>query len=152
MSCSFIKGILLADIWSASKIYRRLGINLISTKWIFALTLEVHLKLLLMLRLTVTVILKIMEQIALIPSHLLALHLQRKYARVARIKDTTVLYPQRENTRRAGRRISVGCTMMRITKEPFARSASNLEFLVFSVLEGLRGVGHKTLQKLEESC
>ena len=69
--------------------------------------------------------------------------------RVARIKDTTVLYPRRENTRRAGRRISVGCTMMRIAKEPFARSASNLEFLVFSVLEGL---GHKTLQKLEESC
>ena len=26
--------------------------------------------------------------------------------------------------------------MMRIAKEPFARSASNLEFLVFSVLEG----------------
>ena len=109
-------------------------------------------------------IVKIMEQVALIPSHLLALYLQRKYARVARIKDTTVLYPRRENTRRAGRRISVGCTMMRIAKEPFARSAentrragrrisvgctmmriakepfarsaSNLEFLVFSVLEG----------------
>ena len=89
---------------------------------------------------------------ALIPSHLLALHLQRKYARVARIKDTTVLYPLRENTRRAGRRISVGCTMMRIAKEPFARSASNLEFLVFSVLEGCGSqnpskIGRKLLKK-----
>ena len=126
------------------------SINLISTKWIFALTLEVHLKLLLMLRLTVIV--KIMEQIALIPSHHLALHLERKYARVARIKDTTVLYPRRENTRRAGRRISVGCTMMRIAKEPFARSASNLEFLVFSKLEGCGSqnpskIGRKLLKK-----
>ena len=114
------------------------------------LTLEVHLKLLLMLRLTVIV--KIMEQIALIPSHLLALHLLRKYARAARIKDTTVLYPRRENTRRAGRRISVGCTMMRIAKEPFARHASNLEFLVFSVLEGCGSqnpskIGRKLLKK-----
>ena len=41
---------------------------------------HIHYKLLLMLRLTVIV--KIMEQRALIPSHLLALHLQRKYARV----------------------------------------------------------------------
>ena len=32
------------------------------------------------------------DTVALIPSHLLALHLQRKYARVARIKDTTVLF------------------------------------------------------------
>ena len=97
-------------------------------------------------------IVKIMEQIALIPSHLLALHLQRKYARVARIKDTAVLYPRRENTRRAGRRISVGCTMMRIAKEPFAKSASNLEFLVFSVLEGGGSqnpskIGRKLLKK-----
>ena len=80
------------------------------------------------------------------------LHLQRKYARVARIKDTTVLYPQRENTRRAGRRISVGCAMMRIAKEPFARSASNLGFLVFSVLEGCGSqnpskIGRKLLKK-----
>ena len=45
------------------------------------------------------------------PCHLLVLHLQRKYARVARIKDTTVLYPRRENTRRTGRRISVGCVL-----------------------------------------
>ena len=86
------------------------------------------------------------------PSHLLVLHLQRKYARVARIKDTTVLYPRRENTRRAGRRISFGCTMMRIAKEPFARSASNLEFLVFSVLEGCglqnpSKIGRKLLKK-----
>ena len=31
-----------------------------------------------------------------------SLHLQRKYARVARIKDTTVLYPRRENTQELG--------------------------------------------------
>ena len=77
----------------------------------------------------------------------------RGLQRVARIKDTTVLYPRRENTRRAGRRISVGCTMMRIAKEPFARSASNLEFLVFSVLEGCGSqspskIGRKLLKKV----
>ena len=72
--------------------------------------------------------------------------------KVCKSSKNTVLYPRRENTLRAGRRISVGCTMMRIAKEPFARSASNLEFLVFSVLEGCGSqnpskIGRKLLKK-----
>ena len=85
----------------------------------------------------IAVTVKIADQIVPILNYqvpALALHLQRKH--VASKVNATLLNPPKESTPKAGRRITVGCIMMRILKVPFARFASSLgRLLMFSVVE-----------------